>query len=920
MQKLNIVMIIPGMQIYSDILEKESLGGSETAGLQAAKSLAKQGHNITIFANTVSHKEKNIFYMPINEANKFIASFPHDVCIVQRVPEYLSQFINSKINILWLHDLAFKDQRDKIKSVMWNVDKIFGVSKFHVEQIKREYELNDNAVFETANGIDPTLIPYSEYLNRDINKYVYCSRPERGLDNILMKYWPRILQKNKDAKLHIASYNINASPEMQPFYEQVNELAKQYSDSVIQLGNLSKQELYQLYLTARAYIYPAPSMINVGFEETSCITAIETKACGLPFVGVDNGAISETLGDHVDWIVKANNPYSDDTVNKVINNLFDSKPFPYVFEQRHSWEYITGKWCDLFYSILKKTKNYNILCSELIENSDIMTARYVADFYAHNMKYKIQEYDHINNAEKTKKLYEIDPAIEAETIESIENAKYSARAKHLMEFVDNLKPNSVLDYGCNCGAYTKMIAETLPESEIVGFDISHSAIKKAKQLIKTENKIQFTQIEPQGKYDLVLCQEVLEHVESPWELITKLESLCKPGGYIYVTVPYGPWELGTDIKQHLWEFTLNDFRKMLGDETTIYYENLPFSTSSINDKPKGNMIFIWQPNNRVATPLDHEERIAIKRPRQSISAIMLVGGKNSHKQLHLSLSSIHDYVEKIIVNVSNATDEAKNILNQYGKVFAFEGKNPLEYGFDEARNECLKYVDTDWILWIDSDEHVLNTKGIHKYLKGTYYNGYAIKQHHVAVDGEMPFDMPVRIFRNNRGTKFYGSIHEHPEDNLNEGIKESIVLSDIDILHTGYATEQIRRKRFERNLPLLQKDIQKNPDRLLQKHFVMRDTMLLVQYELENNGGIVNGEIVEKCKNVISIYEKYIKTTDKLKHVDSIVWYSKALDILGAGIAINGTLKMNESRIDLDYRFKDIDSFFDYLKSKIEGI
>lgn len=40
-----------------------------------------------------------------------------------------------------------------------------------------------------------------------------------------------------------------------------------------------------------------------------------------------------------------------------------------------------------------------------------------------------------------------------------------------------------------------------------------------------------------GGFDLVLCNQVIEHIFSPYQAIRNLITLAKPGGYIYITAP-----------------------------------------------------------------------------------------------------------------------------------------------------------------------------------------------------------------------------------------------------------------------------------------------------------------------------------------------------------------------------------------------
>jgi len=41
-----------------------------------------------------------------------------------------------------------------------------------------------------------------------------------------------------------------------------------------------------------------------------------------------------------------------------------------------------------------------------------------------------------------------------------------------------------------------------------------------------------------GPYDLVICEQVLEHVRDPMTAIRTLKRLCKPSGHVFVSTPF----------------------------------------------------------------------------------------------------------------------------------------------------------------------------------------------------------------------------------------------------------------------------------------------------------------------------------------------------------------------------------------------
>jgi len=58
---------------------------------------------------------------------------------------------------------------------------------------------------------------------------------------------------------------------------------------------------------------------------------------------------------------------------------------------------------------------------------------------------------------------------------------------------------------------------------------------------------------PLGQFDVVLCEQVLEHVVDPGRAVRHLADLCKPGGHVVITTPFM-----LRIHRHpldLWRFT-----------------------------------------------------------------------------------------------------------------------------------------------------------------------------------------------------------------------------------------------------------------------------------------------------------------------------------------------------------------------------
>ena len=283
----------------------------------------------------------------------------------------------------------------------------------------------------------------------------------------------------------------------------------------------------------------------------------------------------------------------------------------------------------------------------------------------------------------------------------------------------------------------------------------------------------------------------------------------------------------------------------------------------------------------------------LRRPRllpnrQTVSVCIIV--KDGQGTLHRCLESVKPIADEIIVCDTGSTDNTIAIARQYtDKVHTI----PWEDDFAAARNHSIEKAKCDWILWIDADEHLVGAEHLGKYLRENMYNGYVIRQHHHAVDAQFKPDVPVRLFRNHRGIRFWGCVHEHPEFELNKGVTPSVILSDVHIVHDGYITEQVRRSRFLRNLPLLLKDRKRHPERRLGLVFLERDYVHLARYELERTRGGMTEKVEEYLRRAVAIHRDHFTSPEDNLHGYSLPLYQSALELLGEGVEVEYALCVN---------------------------
>jgi hypothetical protein len=130
---------------------------------------------------------------------------------------------------------------------------------------------------------------------------------------------------------------------------------------------------------------------------------------------------------------------------------------------------------------------------------------------------------------------------------------------------------------------------------------------------------------------------------------------------------------------------------------------------------------------------------------------------------------------------------------------------------------------TDWVFWIDTDEYLVGN--FRRYIRNNHLQSYMIHQHHFTVEprgNPTQMDRPARLFRTDQQIKFRGHIHEHAEV-PEGGPGRAYLLPDVDVAHTGYQNEAVRKGRFERNWPFLEWEHKEGGDRKLNHFLWLRD-------------------------------------------------------------------------------------------------
>lgn len=111
-----------------------------------------------------------------------------------------------------------------------------------------------------------------------------------------------------------------------------------------------------------------------------------------------------------------------------------------------------------------------------------------------------------------------------------------------LEYIDriaSLAGKTVLDVGCGGGILSESMAGK--GASVIGIDLGDKALQVAKlHLLESGKKVEYRKVavealaeEQPGRYDIVTCMEMLEHVPDPASTVRACAQLVKPGGHVF---------------------------------------------------------------------------------------------------------------------------------------------------------------------------------------------------------------------------------------------------------------------------------------------------------------------------------------------------------------------------------------------------
>jgi glycosyltransferase involved in cell wall biosynthesis len=333
--KIAIIDII-GIPYDGITLDKQGLGGSESAVILISTELSKLNFDVTVFNHCdTGHTSPGVYngvhYRPLNDLKQDHA---FDIVISSRTvipfldPDqyfklddtrcnlvrdfdlYQRIVKNSTMRVLWMHDtFCLGDNLIEELTISNRITDIFTLSDWHTAYVtncnhgvRRNFEVLKRKIFQTRNGIK-NYIPQVDIAAKDTNLFVYNASVSKGMIPLVKEIWPRIKQRIPQARLKIIGGYYKFSSEQSPDQQELDwqeMFANQQHNQKFAIeftGIITQREIAEILSLASYTIYPA------AFPETFGISSLESLLYNTPLITCRFGGLEELALENACYLI-----------------------------------------------------------------------------------------------------------------------------------------------------------------------------------------------------------------------------------------------------------------------------------------------------------------------------------------------------------------------------------------------------------------------------------------------------------------------------------------------------------------------------------------------------------------------------------------------------------------------------------------
>jgi len=514
------------------------IGGSEVAAVRLAEGLSQFGWQVTVYNGRPDGtivEDHGVRYAP---AALWNTRDRRERVIYWRSPWALDYQLRARQKLLWFHDAASPDAWPPHRRA--NVDQVVTIARSQSDAMVKI--LGQERIVEIPNFVPRLPVAGIE---RRPHSAIWTSAPYRGLD-IALDLWPRVRERVPDAVLRV----------VEPFGELWDMFIK--GRPFIHLGHLGHavdalwfEDMIRVklqgiegvqilpVLTQRAMAHELSAseiwLYTASWPEMCSCASIEAQLYGAVPVCPRYAGLSETVhaGFYLPHPVWENR---DEAVEIIIDSLTNDP--------------------------LRAQRRAAALDAMSAYDEDRILAKWDALLRSADRR--------ADGIEATG-----NPASE-EIIHADEDVLSNPRFAYIVTECRRRHAPKVLDLGTGDG-WTALAAAIGGAGEVTTVDRMPTDFERIRPHLDGHMQrikpiaLDLEEAMPDGEYDVVIAEEIMEHLASPASFIARAKQKVQPGGILIVSVPYYSGRYGKllDLDGHKWLFTSHDLRTLLGDRGEV---------------------------------------------------------------------------------------------------------------------------------------------------------------------------------------------------------------------------------------------------------------------------------------------------------------------------------------------------------------
>lgn len=120
-------------------------------------------------------------------------------------------------------------------------------------------------------------------------------------------------------------------------------------------------------------------------------------------------------------------------------------------------------------------------------------------------------------------------------------------------------PQAILDVGCGEGHTAAYLKKRYETAQVIGIEVNADVAALARENVDQliEGSIESPDILlPMNHFDLILCLDVLEHLNDPWKTLSRLKESLSRQGLMLISLPnIQNWRVIMNLLRGWWEYS-----------------------------------------------------------------------------------------------------------------------------------------------------------------------------------------------------------------------------------------------------------------------------------------------------------------------------------------------------------------------------